>query len=133
MVKPEQKDSLYIIMQEYLNKLLPVKFRLEKREMPVYVLRRLPEGAAWQESKATSSEFSFSGRGFNGTAIAMKPFTDYIANELQLPVVDETGLTGKYDIITENVMRTTEELKTALKRPDCSLKNNPAHGCGSNL
>ncbi len=116
LVKPEQKDSLYIIMEQVLNKLLPVKYRLEKKEMPVYVLRRLPDAASWVESSATTSESSFSGRGFKGSGIELKPFVDYVANELQLPVVDETGLTGKYDIITENVMRTTEELLAALKK-----------------
>lgn len=116
LVKPEQKDSLYIIMEQVLNKLLPVKYRLEKKEMPVYVLRKLPDAASWQESTATASESSFSGRGFKGTAIALKTFVDYVANELQLPVIDETGLTGKYDISTENVMRTTEDMLAALKK-----------------
>ncbi len=82
----------------------------------MYVLRRLSDGASWQESLATSSESSFSGRGFKGTGIALKTFVDYVANELQLPVIDETGLTGKYDIATENVMRTTEDMLAALKK-----------------
>jgi len=116
LVKPSQKDSLYIIMEQVLGKLLPIKYRLEKKDMPVYVLRRLPEGFAWQASSAAISEYSFSGRGFKGTGIVMKTFVDYIANELQLPVIDETGLTGKYDITTENVMRTTEDMLAALKK-----------------
>lgn len=31
-------------------------------------------------------------------------------------MIDETGLTGKYDISTENVMRTTEDMLAALKK-----------------
>jgi thiol-disulfide isomerase/thioredoxin len=116
LVKPSQKDSFFIIMRQYLEKLLPVKFRLEQREMPVYVLRRLPDSAPWTASTATTGESSFSGRGFKGTGIVMSTFTDYVANELGLPVVDETGLKGKYDITTENVMRTEEDLKAALKK-----------------
>lgn len=123
LVKPTQKDSLYIIMEQVLRKLLPFKYRLEKNEMPVFVLRRLPDAAALPASSATVSEYSFSGRGFKGTGIELKTFVDYIANELDLPVVDETGLTGKYDISTENVMRTREDILAALKKIGLTVEN----------
>lgn len=116
LVKPEQKDSLRAIMLALLPKLSPVKTRLEQREMPVYVLRRLPEGSVWPESTDTSDTYSFSGRGFKGSGIRLKPFADYITNELQLPVIDETGLTGRYDIHTDNVLRTMDEVLAALKK-----------------
>lgn len=116
LVKHEQKDSFNIIMQQWLSKLLPVKSRLEKREMPVYVLRKMPDADNWQESSVIESSYGFTGRGFEGKGISMETFVDYVANELQLPVVDETGLTGKYDIVTENVMRTKEDMLAALKK-----------------
>jgi uncharacterized protein (TIGR03435 family) len=116
LVKPAQKDSLYIIMKQLVDKLFPVKARSEKRVIPVYVLRKLPEVPNWTESTSTENTYSFSGRGFEGKGIAMKPFADYVANELQLPVVDETGLMGKYNITTENVLRTVEDMMAALKK-----------------
>jgi uncharacterized protein (TIGR03435 family) len=122
LVKPTQKDSLLIIMRELLHKLLPVKFRLDKREMPVYVLRRLADAAPLQESTAAEEIFSFSGRGFDSKRVGMDAFAGYLANELGLPVVDETGLTGKYDITTSYVMRTKDELLDALKKLGLSVE-----------
>jgi uncharacterized protein (TIGR03435 family) len=116
LVRPEQKDSFYIIMRQLVNQLFPVKARLEKRSIPVYLLRRLPDAANWTASASTENTYSFSGRGFEGKGIAMKPFADYVSNELQLPVVDESGLTGKYDITTENALRTVEDMLAALKK-----------------
>lgn len=116
LVRPEQKDSFNIIMRQLVNQLFPVKARLEKRSIPVYVLRKLPDASNWQESASTENTYSFSGRGFEGKGIIMKPFVDYVANELQLPVVDETGLTGKYDIITENTLRTRDDMLAALRK-----------------
>jgi uncharacterized protein (TIGR03435 family) len=116
LVRPEQKDSFRIIARQLVNQLFPVKARLEKRSIPVYVLRRLPDAANWQESASNENTYSFSGRGFAGKGIFMKPFADYVSNELNLPVVDETGLTGKYDITTENTLRTKDDMLAALKK-----------------
>jgi uncharacterized protein (TIGR03435 family) len=116
IVKPEQKDSLFIIMKQLLHQLFPVKARLEKREMPVYVLRKLPSAVDWKESTVTKSTYSFSGRGFMGKGITLKPFTEYVANALELPLVDETGLTGKYDIVTENTIPSKEDVLVSLQK-----------------
>lgn len=116
IVRPEQKDSMRLILQHTLNALLPVKSRLEKRVIPVYILKRLTGASDWPISKNEESTFSFSGRGFEGKAITITPFADYVANELELPLVDNTGLKGKYDITTTNVLRTREDMLTALKK-----------------
>ena len=116
LVEPAQKDSLQLILRQTLNKLAPIKARQEKRIMPVYVLLRLPGTAGWEPSAAAESQFSYSGRGFEGKAIAMAPFAGYVSNELELPVVDETGLTGRYDISTENVLRTGQDMMAALQK-----------------
>ena len=117
VVKPESKDSLYIIMQQTLNKLLPVKGRLEKREKPVYVLKQIPGSAyTWKESQAGESTYSFSGEGFSGTAVTFNKFSNYVSNELGLPVIDETGLTGRYDIKTGNVLRSKDNILQALEK-----------------
>ncbi|MFT3826635.1 MAG: TIGR03435 family protein [Chitinophagaceae bacterium] len=116
IVKPAQKDSFSIIMRDLLQRFSPIKFRHEKRKIPVFVLSRETGAADWKESAEKESTYSFSGRGFKGVAILMKPFADYISNELDLPVVDETGLAGKYDIATENVLRTPDEINAALKK-----------------
>ncbi|MFT4154510.1 redoxin domain-containing protein [Parafilimonas sp.] len=102
LMRPEQKDSLFYYLQQYLNAFLPVKARSEKRVMPVYVLKRKDAGALKITlSEANESSFGFSGKGYDGTKVLVKDFAeDYLDNELGLPVVDETGLPGYYDIKT---------------------------------
>lgn len=116
MVKPSQQDSFFIIMRNVLNNISAIKARLEKRTIPVYVLSRETGTSDWKVSEAKETTYGFSGKGFNGVAIPMKPFADYISNELSLPVVDETGLAGKYDITTENVLRSEADVIAALKK-----------------
>jgi peroxiredoxin len=116
LVAPEQKDSLLILLRQTLDKLVNFRTRLERRVIPVYVLSRLPDAAALPASTAPESSFGFSGRGFDGTGIPMKPFADYVSNELRLPVIDETGLKGKYDVHTENALRTEQDMLAALKK-----------------
>jgi len=117
LVSPEQKDSFNLIMQRTLNKLLPLKARIEKKVVPVYVLKQKPgSDSLWRISDAPEMSHWFSGKGFEGKAVPVKLYTNYLSNDLDLPVVDETGLTGKYDIKTENVMRTKEEVIKAAER-----------------
>lgn len=116
IVQPEQKDSLFIIMRQLLNELFPIKARLEKRAMPVYILRRLSSATGWGESTVAESSYSFNGHGFEGKGITMKPFADYVANSLELPLVDETGLTGRYDIVTENVLPRKTDVLASLQK-----------------
>jgi uncharacterized protein (TIGR03435 family) len=132
LVAPEQKDSLLILLRQTLDKLVSFRTRLERRVIPVYVLSRLPDAgttpagptaAALPVSTAPESSFGFSGRGFDGTGIPMKPFADYVSNELQLPVIDETGLKGRYDIHTENALRTEQDVLAALKKLGLTVTN----------
>ncbi|SDE14393.1 soil-associated protein, TIGR03435 family [Mucilaginibacter pineti] len=112
LVKPEQKDSLYIIMQQRLQQSMPVKARIELRNTDVYVLKLKEEGKViLPSSKLTALTYGFSGQGFDGKGATLADFSDlYLSNEFNLPVIDETGLAGRYDIKTNVEMRTKEGL-----------------------
>lgn len=103
LVPPGSEDSLFILLRQYLNDHLPVKARPEKKTIPVYVLKQKPGASVTIiPSQATTSMMGFSGTGYTGTKVLVKDFAaDYLSNELGLPVVDETGLTGYYDIKTD--------------------------------
>ena len=72
------------------------------------------------------SSFGFSGRGYDGTKVTIKDFAeDYLTNELGLPVVDETGLSGYYDIKTNveqrdnaGILRSIEELGFTVEKAE---------------
>ena len=103
LVPPGKEDSLHSILRQYLNDHLPVQARPEKKVIPVYVLKQKPGATLTiMPSVAATSSMGFSGRGYTGTKVTLKDFADnYLSNELGLPVVDETGLAGYYDIKTD--------------------------------
>jgi uncharacterized protein (TIGR03435 family) len=103
LVKPEQSDSLYIILQQYLNLYMPIRARLEKRLMEVFILKQKPGmSISLTPSVAEKSSFEFNGRGYNGIKVSLADFAkNYLTNELECPVVDESGYPGNYDIQTD--------------------------------
>jgi len=110
LVRPEDKDRLLVIMQHKLQHNLPVGARIELRDTDVYILK-VKEAAKLLIPKSTKKTLSygFSGRGFDGEGITLTEFTNiYLSNELNLPVVDETGLEGRYDVKTSVDIRTND-------------------------
>lgn len=118
LVAEHQKDSLYQMLQKFLPMYLPVKARSERRMIPVYVLKRITDGTnSLPVSVAKESSYSFSGRGYNGIKVTLANFaSDYLSNELTLPVVDETGLNGFFDIKTEVSVRDIENIKQSIEK-----------------
>jgi uncharacterized protein (TIGR03435 family) len=118
LVSPQQKDSILFIMQQKLNDHLAIKARIEKRKLPVYILKRKENTPfVFTGSKETESSYGFSGRGYEGTGIVIKDFAkNYLTNELGLFVVDETGLPGRYDIKLTINLRDKENMKDALEK-----------------
>ena len=114
LVRETQKDSFNIIMQKTLNAILPFKARIDQKELPVLVLKRNDAELLIQPSNATDSMMWSSGRGFNGKNMDFSNFISYLTNALGKPVINETGLTGKYDIKTENAFSSKEEVIKAI-------------------
>lgn len=115
IVAPQQRDSLYQLLQLKLADLFPFQFRLEKQLVPVYVLKA-SDTINLTKSQAQESQSYFSGRGFTGAKIGLGVFADYLSNELSLPVVDETGLKGEFDIQTSLVERSQSEVKKSVRQ-----------------
>jgi uncharacterized protein (TIGR03435 family) len=116
LVSPEQTDSFYLIFQKRLAQVFPIKAKTEYRNMPVYALT-LAANKTFNSplSKEKVLSYSFSGKGFDGTGVTVTQFAElYLDNELGLPVVDETGITGNYDISTSMDMRGLEGIKKTI-------------------
>jgi uncharacterized protein (TIGR03435 family) len=115
VVPATRKDSLRQLAQAVLNILLPIKGRMEKRTIDVYALE-MGTGPLIRRNETGKGSVSFSGEGFDGIAVQIKVFADYLSNELDLPVVDETNLKGLWDIHTENVLRTRADVTAAVEK-----------------
>jgi uncharacterized protein (TIGR03435 family) len=99
------RDQMKLMLQKLLADRFQLKFHTEKRELPVYAMVVLKTGTKITVSDADP-------RGFPGLGFAAGPGTlsligrnttlDGVANALQSnildkPVVNQTGLTGRYD------------------------------------
>jgi len=90
--------SLKLMMQALLADRFQFRFHTESRDMKAYELivakggHKLRESAADAEPSRENSAIGTVGR-----AISMKEFADFIAGPLNTPVLDNTGLTGRYD------------------------------------
>ena len=113
IVKDSDKANLYQIMQTEAMKLLGIKANIEKRVVDVYVLKKIADILKASTKKEPSGESS--GRGIKSENLAMDFLVNFLANELQKPVVDETNLKGKYDISFEYISEDPTSLKKVLE------------------
>lgn len=101
---PKDKDRMLLsLMDEYFH----LKAHLEKREMPVYDLVVAKAGSKLKEASAEDSARAFMGMRQQGKieAVGMQlaSLSWMLNREAGRPVVDKTGLTGKYDFTLEFV------------------------------
>ncbi|MFZ1530210.1 MAG: thioredoxin-like domain-containing protein [Ferruginibacter sp.] len=124
LVEAGKKNHINDILYQYLSAVLPVKARLIHKKLPVYVLKVAGSGMGdFIVSKDTVSSYGFSGRGYEGTGIFLKDFAKhYLTNELNLPVLDETGLAERYDIKFSINLRDKETLKDVLSKNGLTLE-----------
>ncbi|MBC8084111.1 MAG: DUF3738 domain-containing protein [Hymenobacter sp.] len=103
IVPPGQEANLRPIMREALRLYLPVRADWVPMTKPAYVLRRAKNRPALPASSKPKN-YRFGGGEFSMEGSPMETLRDYLENELGKPVVDETGLTGRYDValVTQN-------------------------------
>jgi uncharacterized protein (TIGR03435 family) len=99
--------------QPYIQRLLADRFKMqlhwEERQMPVYALVVSKAGVKFKPARNPAAEPKLEGRAYNSTGrgreltwtgATMEQFADLIRNRdgLDRLVLDQTGLTGQYDI-----------------------------------
>jgi uncharacterized protein (TIGR03435 family) len=97
-------DQMKAMIQKLLTDRFQLKFHFEKRELPVYAVRLAKTGAKITQSRDDPKGipgWNF-GRNPSGMIMAfrnspMSQFTAVLQNSTDRPVVDQSGLTGRYD------------------------------------
>lgn len=97
VVPAGQEANLHALMRGEIQRYQPAQATWVKTTMPAYVLRRAKTGVA-PPASATAETFSFSGDGFEMKGGHLELVRDYLEGTLDKPVVDETGLGGRYDL-----------------------------------
>jgi len=100
IVPQSQKENLYQIMIACLNHSFDLDAKLEKRKIKVKVLK-VKSQVKLKVSDGSEDMYTFRGPYFEAKNISIKKFTEYLENHTEVPVVDETMLTGRYDIKME--------------------------------
>lgn len=93
-------DHLRLMLRGLLADRFGFKAHFEQKEMQAYVLTLMKDGPKFKESTDEGQpEFTNSGRGMLVAHRAtMEALADKLSEPLRSPVVDQTGLKGKYEI-----------------------------------
>lgn len=110
------EEEVLQMMTDYLHQNFTLKSKIENRTTKVKILRRITKEELLQKAAPDSkSTYWSSGGGLHMTNKPIAIFAKYLEGELNVPVVDETGLMGSYDLefpwYNEDVERYKEELK----------------------
>jgi len=101
------RDQMKLMIQKLLADRFQLKFHIEKRELPVYAMVVLKTGAKITVSAGDPNAFPGIGFGQGPGVLSLvgrNTTLDGVANGLQSnildkPVVNQTGLTGRYDFL----------------------------------
>jgi len=101
------RDQMKLMIQGLLADRFQLKFHIEKRELPVYAMVVLKTGAKITPSAGDPNAFPGIGFGQGPGVLSLvgrNTTLDGVANGLQSnildkPVVNQTGLTGRYDLL----------------------------------
>ena len=95
----ENPEDLYAYAQSQLEQSVPVKSKKGVRNMDVLVVIEL-EGGIKAKPSTVEGNLTAGGSGFSNTGATIKEFCDYLEGFgiVGMPVVDETGEEGLFDI-----------------------------------
>ncbi|MEM6719590.1 MAG: redoxin domain-containing protein [Bacteroidota bacterium] len=99
IITKEADGSMYALGIKKLEETFPLKTKLEKRTIPVYVLSVMDISKLKAlKSKASERSLEYRGYEFHAKKIPISDFAEYIENEAPVPVVDETNYAELLDI-----------------------------------
>jgi uncharacterized protein (TIGR03435 family) len=98
--EPAAEAQMKLMLQTLLAERFKLNFHRQSKELKAFVLTIAKGGAKLIPAAAPDGK-PFHQNTANGTiakSITIQEFADFISGPLQMPVVDQTGLPGRYDI-----------------------------------
>jgi len=117
IIVPEKNGKeRFDIMKKLLNDIYGYKVAIENRPEKVKILKKIGNSTlGLSESKGGQTSSSSGGDGLNMTNSKIESLASYLSGRLNVVVLDETNLTGKYDLklpwYNENQEKNIESLK----------------------
>jgi uncharacterized protein (TIGR03435 family) len=97
--EPANNEQMKLMLQTLLADRFKLSFHRQNKELKAFVLTVAKGGAKLSPAAAPDGK-PFRQNTANGTiakSITIQEFADFISGPLQMPVVDQTGLPGRYD------------------------------------
>lgn len=94
------EDQLRLMMQTVLTERFKLAFHRQTKELPAYLLTVAKGGIKFQESNVEGEPQMNADKGRLSVEIkgmTAEKFVEALSNVLRAPVINNTGLTGKYD------------------------------------
>jgi uncharacterized protein (TIGR03435 family) len=99
---PKEKEKYAPAFQAMMQKMLADRFKLtvhrDQKSMAVYALVVGKGGIKFKEVPSGPSSSNTHNTHFEGTSISMSSFAANLSEQMDLPVLDMTGLKGSYDL-----------------------------------
>jgi uncharacterized protein (TIGR03435 family) len=117
---PAEDAQMKVMMQALLAERFKLAFHRQEKELKSFAMT-VAKGGSKLKAAEVSDGKSVMQNSANGTvakSTTMKEFGDMLSGPLQTPVVDMTGLKGKYDFTLDFTSYLPEDMKTM--RPDAA-------------
>jgi uncharacterized protein (TIGR03435 family) len=99
---PKDRDAYAAAFGAMMQKALLERFKLsvhrDQKSFSVYGLTVAKAGIKFKEVPDTGSHSSGGDRHYQGTSVSMVRLADFLSYQMDLPVIDMTGLTGTYNL-----------------------------------
>jgi uncharacterized protein (TIGR03435 family) len=98
---PDHATPRMLMLQALLKERFGLKAHYEMKELPVYAIKVAKGGPKLKESNISDpmkGSMSFSNDHFGGTNVPLRLLPLLLMPQVGRPVLDQTGLTGRYDL-----------------------------------
>jgi uncharacterized protein (TIGR03435 family) len=119
---PATNEQMKLMLQTLLADRFQLAFHHQSKESKAFALTVAKGGPKLSPAAAPDAK-PFRQNSANGTiakSMTIRDFADFISGPLQMPVVDETGLTGKYDFAIDFTPYLPDAKNMGPDRPDAT-------------
>ena len=116
---PATDTQMKLMMQALLADRFKLSFHRDKKELKAFALMVAKSGSKLHEAAGDGpSSRENSANGTVAKSITMKEWADFLSGPLRTPVVDRTGLPGKYDFVLDFTAYLPQDMSSM--RPDAT-------------
>ncbi|MGA7158677.1 MAG: TIGR03435 family protein [Acidobacteriaceae bacterium] len=128
------KEQMQLMLRTLLKDRFKLAFHIEKKEMRVYTLVVAKSGSKMHTAAAGEEMLrENSATGMVAKSISMQELADYLSDPLDAPLMDGTGLSGRYDFVIDFTPYVNMEQSDVRPDPVAVLRSTLKGDLGLNL